>query len=138
MIRVIYRWEVRPKDFEDFRRVWTTITNRVHESVPGALGSFMLRSSDSDSEVLTVAKWESMESWKKFWGRKIRKRCKKCGSWESVFLWKPTTRLTTTRTNQRSEKITVSEKPLRTCQFYSCVFSRTEETIEPMSKPRMA
>ena len=70
MIRVIYRWEVRPKDFEDFRRVWTTITNRVHESVPGALGSFMLRSSDSDSEVLTVAKWESMESWKKFWGQK--------------------------------------------------------------------
>ena len=70
MIRVIYRWEVRPKDFEDFRRVWTTTTNRVHESVPGALGSFMLRASDSDSEVLTVAKWESMESWKKFWGKK--------------------------------------------------------------------
>jgi heme-degrading monooxygenase HmoA len=29
----------------------------------------MLRASDSDSEVLTVAKWDSAESWKKFWGR---------------------------------------------------------------------
>jgi len=69
MIRVIYRWEVQPEDFEDFKRVWSATTNRIHETVPGALGSFMLRVSDRDSEVLTVAKWESMESWKKFWGK---------------------------------------------------------------------
>jgi heme-degrading monooxygenase HmoA len=69
MIRVIYRWEVQPKDFDDFRRVWSVTTNRIHESVPGALGSFMLRASDRDSEVLTVAKWESEESWRKFWGK---------------------------------------------------------------------
>lgn len=69
MIRVIYRWEVRPKDFEDFKRVWCATTNRIHESVPGALGSFMLRASDDGSEVLTVAKWESTELWKRFWGK---------------------------------------------------------------------
>lgn len=69
MIRVIYRWEVQPRDFEDFRRVWSATTNRIHDSVPGALGSFMLRASSRDSEVLTVAKWESEQSWKKFWGK---------------------------------------------------------------------
>jgi heme-degrading monooxygenase HmoA len=69
MIRVIYRWEVQPRDFEDFRRVWSVTTNRIHESVPGALGSFMLRASDRDAEVLTVAKWESEESWREFWGK---------------------------------------------------------------------
>lgn len=68
MIRVIYRWVVQPKDFEDFRRVWSATTNRIHDSVPGALGSFMLRAGDRDSEVLTVAKWESEDTWKKFWG----------------------------------------------------------------------
>ena len=69
MIRVIYRWEVQPKNFEDFKRVWSATTNRIHESVPGALGSFMLRASDRKSEILTVAKWDSEESWKKFWGK---------------------------------------------------------------------
>jgi len=62
MIRVIYRWEVHPEDFEDFKRVWSATTNKIHETVPGALGSFMLRASDRDSEVPTVAKWESTES----------------------------------------------------------------------------
>jgi hypothetical protein len=28
----------------------------------------MLRASDRGPEVLTVAKWESEESWKEFWG----------------------------------------------------------------------
>ena len=69
MIRVIYRWEVQPKDFEDFKRVWRATTNSIHASVPGALGSFMLRAGDRESEVLTVAKWESAECWKKFWGK---------------------------------------------------------------------
>ena len=69
MIRVIYRWEVQPKDFEDFKMVWSVTTNRIHETVPGALGSFMLRASDRDSEILTVAKWVSEDSRKKFWGK---------------------------------------------------------------------
>jgi hypothetical protein len=29
----------------------------------------MLRAGDRDSEVLTVAKWESEDTWKKFWGK---------------------------------------------------------------------
>jgi len=69
MIRVVYRWEVLPEDFDDFRRVWTATTNSIHDAVPGALGSFMLRAGDGGSEVLTVARWASEECWKRFWGK---------------------------------------------------------------------
>lgn len=68
MIRVIYRWHVEPENFEAFKSVWSATTNRIHESVAGALGSFMLRACERDSEILTVAKWESLASWESFWG----------------------------------------------------------------------
>ena len=68
MIRVIYRWQVEPDTFEEFKKVWRVTTNQIHDSVPGALGSFMLRAHESGSDVLTVAKWDSIESWKQFWG----------------------------------------------------------------------
>ncbi len=68
MIRVIYRWKVEPENFEAFKEIWRATTNRIHESVPGALGSFMLRACESESDIWTVAKWDSIESWEKFWG----------------------------------------------------------------------
>lgn len=68
MIRVIYRWEVEPADFEDFKTAWAVTTNRIHESVAGALGSFMLRPISGESQVLTVATWESETCWRSFWG----------------------------------------------------------------------
>ncbi len=68
MIRVIYRWEVEPENFEKFRETWRVTTNQIHKSVPGALGSFMLKSHESELDVSTVAKWQSFESWEKFWG----------------------------------------------------------------------
>jgi len=68
MIRVIYRWRVEPENFQKFKEAWSVATNHIHETVPGALGSFMLRSRESDCEVLTVAKWDSVASWKNFWG----------------------------------------------------------------------
>ncbi|MFP1680279.1 antibiotic biosynthesis monooxygenase family protein [Alloalcanivorax sp. C16-2] len=68
MIRVVYRWRVAEEDFPRFREAWAHTTNRIHETVPGALGSFMLRGPEDKTEVLTVAKWDAMESWKAFWG----------------------------------------------------------------------
>lgn len=68
MIRVVYRWKVDPENFEEFKRIWSATTNRIHESVSGAKGSFMLQACENDSEVLTVAKWDSLESWQTFWG----------------------------------------------------------------------
>ena len=69
MVRVIYRWQVELGNFEDFKKLWRTTTNRIHGSVAGAQGSFMLRSLEDKTEVLTIAKWDSLEAWKSFWGK---------------------------------------------------------------------
>jgi heme-degrading monooxygenase HmoA len=68
MVRVIYRWQVKSENFDEFKKIWSVTTNRIHESVAGAHGSFMLRSFENETEVLTIAKWDSLESWKNFWG----------------------------------------------------------------------
>lgn len=68
MIRVIYRWRVEPQNFDAFRNTWRETTNHIHDTVPGARGSFLLRSQDDGSSVLTIAKWDSMESWQRFFG----------------------------------------------------------------------
>ena len=68
MVRVIYRWQVKSENFEEFKRIWSVTTNRIHESVAGAQGSFMLRSFENETEVLTIARWDSLESWESFWG----------------------------------------------------------------------
>lgn len=68
MIRIIYRWQVAPRNFKQFRQAWRDTTNNIHESVPGARGSFMLKSPADESAVVTIAKWDSLESWQKFWG----------------------------------------------------------------------
>ncbi|MEM6301794.1 MAG: antibiotic biosynthesis monooxygenase [Pseudomonadota bacterium] len=67
MVRVVYRWRVANEDFPAFREAWQAATNRIHETVPGALGSFMLRAFDDQSEVITIAKWTSREAWERFW-----------------------------------------------------------------------
>lgn len=68
MIRVVYRWKVKEEDFASFQELWARTTNHIHHTVEGALGSFMLRSPEDRTEILTVAKWDSMENWKAFWG----------------------------------------------------------------------
>ncbi|WP_251977325.1 antibiotic biosynthesis monooxygenase family protein [Salinicola avicenniae] len=68
MIRVIYRWRVSETNFASFQAVWTRTTNQIHETVPGALGSFMLRDTEDKTAVMTVAKWDARESWEAFWG----------------------------------------------------------------------
>lgn len=68
MIRVVYRWHVPSENFTEFKQIWSETTNHIHETVDGALGSFMLRSSENSEEILTIAKWDSLESWKSFWG----------------------------------------------------------------------
>ena len=70
MVRVVYRWQVALQDFEAFKETWRITTNRIHESVAGAQGSFMLRSFENELEVITIAKWDSLESWENFGGNK--------------------------------------------------------------------
>ena len=66
MVRVIYRWHVNSENFDEFKKLWSETTKRIHASVAGAQGSFMLRSFENETEVLTVAKWDTLESWKSF------------------------------------------------------------------------
>ncbi len=68
MVRVIYRWQVSDDNFTAFQAAWSSATNHIHQTVPGALGSFMLRDAQNPNEILTIAKWDKMASWKSFWG----------------------------------------------------------------------
>lgn len=68
VIRVVCRWKVKEEDFTSFQEVWSRTTSKIHETVPGALGSFMLRNPEDKTEVITVAKWDSVERWRAFWG----------------------------------------------------------------------
>ena len=74
MIRVVYTWRVEPQNFEKFKEMWRATTNGIHESVEGALGSFMLQSFEDKTEVITVAKWKSVQQWQEFWGSKNPKQ----------------------------------------------------------------
>ena len=74
MVRVVYRWHVAPGNFEEFKKLWSNTTNRIHGTVTGALGSFMLRSFENGTEVIIIAKWDSLESWKNFWGNENPKQ----------------------------------------------------------------
>lgn len=67
MIRVIYHWQVDEHNFAKFKHEWSIATNKIHQNIPGALGSFMLQGTEQSNEVLTIAKWESLEAWHAFW-----------------------------------------------------------------------
>lgn len=67
MARVIYNWHVTPNNQESFIAAWKAATNTIHQSVPGAKGSFMLKNIENQMDIKTVAKWDSLEDWKAFW-----------------------------------------------------------------------
>jgi len=69
MVRVIYCWRVEEKNLEKFRNEWSIATNKIHETAPGALGSFMLQDAIDENQIITIAKWDSVESWEAFWGK---------------------------------------------------------------------
>lgn len=68
MVRIIYRWRVKEQNQPLFQQAWSLATNQIHQTVPGALGSFMLQDANDKNLVLTVAKWQSLEHWQAFWG----------------------------------------------------------------------
>ncbi len=67
MIRIIYSWKVAPEHAERFIETWKNTTNRIHQEVKGARGSFMLRSAEDTTLIKTIARWDALEDWKKFW-----------------------------------------------------------------------
>ena len=67
MIRIIYSWQVEPEQLELFIETWKRTTNKIHEEVEGARGSFMLQDEDDTRKIKTIAKWDSFDDWKEFW-----------------------------------------------------------------------
>ena len=67
MIRIIYTWEVEPENSELFIDTWRSTTNKIHEEIEGARGSFMLRSDEDARKIKTIARWNSINDWEKFW-----------------------------------------------------------------------
>jgi len=67
MIRIIYSWKVEPENIEQFIETWKKTTNSIHEEVEGAKGSFMLQNDNDNTEIKTIAKWDSLNDWKIFW-----------------------------------------------------------------------
>lgn len=66
MVRVIYRWQVEAHRFDAFQAKWSEATQLIHASVPGALGSMLLRDAADPQSVLTIAKWQSKAEWETF------------------------------------------------------------------------
>lgn len=66
MIRVIYTWSVAPERMDSFEQTWRRTTRAIHDAMPGALGSFCLRSIEAPGEILTIALWETEAQWRRF------------------------------------------------------------------------
>ena len=71
MVRVIYHWRVPAQNVQSFELAWSDATEAIKESTEGARGSMLLRSSSEPSAFLTIARWESVDDWRAFWGTDV-------------------------------------------------------------------
>ncbi len=67
MIRIIYTWKVGPSELERFIKTWKSTTNRIHAEVEGARGSFMIQNDQDPTEIKTIARWDTLGDWERFW-----------------------------------------------------------------------
>lgn len=67
MIRVIYQWQVPPENIPAFQQAWKQTTAFIHDTVPGARGSFLLQDHADPGKILTIARWDAREDWQAFW-----------------------------------------------------------------------
>lgn len=67
MIRVMYRWQVKPGTEDVFAQAWTQGTRAIQATFKGARGSFLLRDQLNPQEFIGVACWDSVEDCQVFW-----------------------------------------------------------------------
>src|SRR2546421_8223216 len=63
MIRVMYRWTVKPGHEDEFLRNWEAGTRRIRDECAGSYGSMMLRSDIHPERFYGVGRWESRQAW---------------------------------------------------------------------------
>jgi hypothetical protein len=64
MIRVIYRWTVKPGNEAEFIHHWDAGTRKIQSGCKGAMGSILVRSRSNRDIFNGIARWESKEAWK--------------------------------------------------------------------------
>ena len=64
MIRVMYRWTIKPGDEEQFIEHWKEGTHQIQSHCEGAYGSFLIHSRKNPEQYFGVARWESRAAWK--------------------------------------------------------------------------
>ena len=64
MIRVIYRWRVKPGGEDAFRQAWEKGTKAIMRSTEGSHGSLLMQCRDRPSEFAGMARWDSIEAWR--------------------------------------------------------------------------
>ena len=67
MIRVIYRWTVDPATEDRFVDAWREATERIRAHEAGALGSTLLRPSDTPNTLVGFARWQRYDDVEAFW-----------------------------------------------------------------------
>ena len=71
MVRVIYHWRVPAQNVESFELAWSDATEAIRESTEGARGSILLRCRSRPTEFLAIARWQSVDDWRAFWGADV-------------------------------------------------------------------
>ncbi len=63
MVRVIYRFKVKPGQEKAFVAAWTETNNAIRNKCVGARGSVLLRGSTNMTDYVGLAMWNSMDNW---------------------------------------------------------------------------
>ena len=66
MVQIIYQWEVPIQNQAAFLAAWEKTTVTIRETTLGARGSICVVSTESPTEILTIAKWDELEQWREF------------------------------------------------------------------------
>jgi heme-degrading monooxygenase HmoA len=64
MVRIMYRWTVKPGEEDQFIRDWREGTRRIQANCAGAHGSYLTRSMKEPQHFFGTARWESAEAWR--------------------------------------------------------------------------
>lgn len=65
MIRVLYQFKVKTGKEREFEKLWETVSETIRVKCPGARGSVLLRGVDDPAHYVGVARWESLDAWRK-------------------------------------------------------------------------